>query len=58
MPGPGAGLEAATTWRVSNAELDDFKDDAAFHGCGLFSHPDFAEAAFADFLEEFVRADR
>ena len=54
MPGPGAGLEAATTWRVSNAELDDFKDDAAFHGCGLFSHPDFAETAFSYFLEEFI----
>jgi hypothetical protein len=37
--------------------LDDLERHAPPHRLKLFSHPDRAEAAFADLLEQFVIAD-
>ncbi len=52
------GLEAGDDLAAVHAGLDDFEGDFALHGLGLLGHPDDAHAAFADLLQQLVRADR
>ena len=40
-----------------HAQLDDLQRDATTHGFVLFGHINNAAAAFAQFLEQLVRAD-
>jgi hypothetical protein len=40
-----------------HARLDDLEGDLALHGLGLLGHEDCAHAAFAELLQELVRAD-
>ena len=49
--------EAGDDFLCVHAELDDFQRHAPSHGLLLLGHPHHAEAAFADLLEELVRAD-
>ena len=47
----------AMTWRRVHARLDDLEGDLALDRLGLLGHPDRAHAAFADLLQQLVRAD-
>src|SRR5205814_882349 len=40
-----------------HARLDDLEGDLALNGMGLLGHEDGAHAAFADLLQQLVRAD-
>ena len=51
------GLEPRDDLPAVHAQLDDLERDAAFDRLALFGHPDFAEAAFADLLQQLVAAD-
>ena len=51
------GLEAGDHLLRVHAELDDLERDAAPDRLALLGHPDRAEAAFADLLEQLVAAD-
>ncbi len=50
-------LEAHDHLFAVHARLDDLERHAPPHRLELFGHPDRAEAAFADLLEQFVMAD-
>ena len=51
------GLEAGHDLLAVHARLDDLERDLALHRLRLLSHPDDAHAAFADLLQQLVRAD-
>ena len=51
------GLEAGNDLAAVHAGLDDLEGDFALDRLGLLGHEDRAHAAFADLLEQFVRAD-
>jgi hypothetical protein len=51
------GLEARDDLAAVHARLDDLERDLALHGLDLLGHEDRAHAAFADLLQELVRAD-
>jgi hypothetical protein len=51
------GLEAGDDLPAVHAGLEDLEGDAALDRLALFGHPDFAEAAFADLLQQLVAAD-
>ena len=51
------GLEAGDDLAGVHARLDDLEGDLAPDGLGLLGHEDDAHAAFADLLQELVRAD-
>src|SRR5206468_6738035 len=51
------GLEAGDDLLGVHARLDYFERDFALDGLGLLGHVDRAHAAFADLLEQLVRAD-
>ena len=50
-------LEAGDDLLRIHAEIDDLQRDATPHGLDLLRHPDHAETALADLLEELVRPD-
>ena len=47
----------AMTWRLSMPGLMTLRATLRCTGCGLLGHPDDAHAAFADLLQQLVRAD-
>ena len=51
------GFEARDDFPRVHAGLDDLERDAARHRLDLFGHPDHAESALADLLEQFVAPD-
>ena len=51
-----ASNRAMTCLRI-HARLDDLQSHLAAHGLGLLGHVDNAHAAFADLLQQLVRAD-
>ena len=51
------GLEAGDDLPGVHARLDQLDGDQALDRLGLLGHPDAAHAAFADLLDELVRAD-
>ena len=51
------GLEPGDDLPGVHAQLDDLERDAAPHRLALLGHPDDAEAAFADLLQQLVAAD-
>jgi hypothetical protein len=51
------GLEPGDDLPAVHAQLDDLEGNAAFDRLALFGHPDFAEAAFADLLQQLVAAN-
>src|SRR2546430_2142882 len=51
------GLEAGDDLAGIHAGLDDLEGDLALDRVGLLGHEDGAHAAFADLLQELVRAD-
>ena len=51
------GLEAGDDLAGVHARLDDLEGDLAAHRLLLLGHEDDAEAAFADLLQQLVRAD-
>ena len=50
-------LEAGDDLPAVHARLDDLEGDLALHRLRLLGHPDYAHAAFANLLQELVRAD-
>ena len=56
--GCGYGIfEASQDLGAVHAGLDDFERHDPFHRLRLLGHPDRTHAAFADLLQQFVRAD-
>ena len=51
------GLEPGNDLPAIHAQFDDLEGDATFDRLALLGHPDFAEAAFAELLEQFVAAE-
>ena len=51
------GLETSDDLTAIHTGLDHFERDLALNWLGLLGHPDYAHAAFADRLQQFVRAD-
>ena len=51
------GLKTSDHLAAVHSRLDDLQGHLAFHGLGLLGHIDRAHAAFANLLQELVRAD-
>jgi hypothetical protein len=51
------GFETRHHLAAVHAQLEDLESDAAFHRLPLLGHPDFAETALTDFLQQLVTPD-